>query len=84
VEYPLFKVVSHTCFGYEGKTGGERFFLKKKINLLTTISMKRHRRELSIDIKFKNNPLTLFPCLTFMPKTGVSFYSGNFPPLVFH
>jgi len=50
-----------------------------KINLSTTIAMNGSRRELSIDIIihwgiFKNNPISLFPCFTFIPKTGVSFY----------
>jgi len=40
--------------------------------------MKRSRRELSIDMVihrgiFENNKITLFPCFTFIPKTGVSF-----------
>jgi len=49
-----------------------------RINLLTTISMKRSRRELSIDEVVhrsisKNNQITLFPYFTFIPKTGVSY-----------
>ena len=42
--------------------------------------MKRFRRELSFDLAvfhegiFKNNQITLFPCFTFMPKTGGGFY----------
>jgi len=37
--------------------------------------MKRSRRELFIDMVirkgiFKNNQITLFPCFTFIPKTG--------------
>ena len=48
-----------------------------KINLSTTISMKRSRRELSIDILihrgiFKNNQITLFLGII-LPKTGASF-----------
>jgi len=40
--------------------------------------MKRSRWELSINVVFhegifKNNQITLFPSLTFMSKTGVSF-----------
>jgi len=43
--------------------------------------MKRSRRELSNDtaihkVIFKNNQITPFSCLTFIPKTEVSF-SGN-------
>ena len=40
--------------------------------------MKWSRRELSIDTVmdiFKNNQITLLPCFTFIPKTGVSFYN---------
>jgi len=41
--------------------------------------MKRSRRELSFDRVihggiFENNHITLFPCFTFIPKTGGSFY----------
>jgi len=41
--------------------------------------MKWSRRELSIDAVihrgiFKGNQMTLLPCFTFVPKTGVSFY----------
>jgi len=41
--------------------------------------MKRSRRELSIDKViyrgiFKNNLVTVFPCFTFILKTGVNFY----------
>ena len=55
---------SYTCFGYEGEIGVERIFLK--INLSTTISMERSRREFSIDVVIfrgicKNNQSTLFP-----------------------
>jgi len=59
---------------------GERVIsLFLKINLSTSISMKRSRRELSIDMVihrniFKNNQVKLSPCFTFIPKTGVSFY----------
>jgi len=47
------------------------FWLVLKINLPTTISMKRSRGELSIDMVihmgiFKNNQITLFPCLPFI------------------
>ena len=40
--------------------------------------MKRSRRELSIDMViptdiFKNNQITLFPCFTSTPKTGLVF-----------
>jgi len=50
-----------------------------KINLSTTISMKRSRHELSIDMVihraiFRNNHFKLFPYFTFIPKTGVNFY----------
>jgi len=46
------------------------------INLQTTISMKRSLRELSIDMIiqrciFKYNQISLFPCFTFVPKTGM-------------
>jgi len=49
-----------------------------KIKPSTTISMKRSRRELSIDMVihrgiFKNNQITLSR-FTFIPKTGVSFH----------
>jgi len=54
------------------------FFLK--INPSRTLLMKSSRRELSIDMViqsgiFINNQITLFPCFTFISKTGVSFNS---------
>jgi len=63
--------------GIEGETEEERNWVK--INLLTTMSMKNSRRELSIDMVvlkdiFNNNQITLFPCFTFIPKTVVSVY----------
>jgi len=41
--------------------------------------MKTSRRELSIDMVihrgiFKNNLITVSPCSTFVPETGVSFH----------
>jgi len=55
------------------KQGESVIWLFLKINLLTTISMKRPRRELSIDMVvhggiLKKN-ITFFPCFTFIPKT---------------
>jgi len=52
------------------------FFL---INLSTTISINRPRRELTIDMVihsgiFKNNQIALFPFFIFIPETGVSFF----------
>ena len=45
--------------------------------------MKRPRRELSIDKvihlgTFKNNQNTLFPSFTFIPQTGVYFYTAAY------
>jgi len=59
--------------------GEKRNLIIFMINLSTTISMKRSRRELSIDVIihkgiFNNNQITLFPCFAFIPVTGVSFY----------
>jgi len=49
------------------------------MNLPTTISMKRSRRELSIDMAIHvGNQITPSPSFTFMPQTGVSFYSNKF------
>jgi len=57
-----------------------------KINFKTTISLKRSRRELSINMVidrfiFKNSQITVFSCFTFipktdmgLPKTGIIFY----------
>jgi len=49
--------------------------------------MKRSRRELAIDMTvhkgiLKFNQITLFPCSTFIPKSGASFYRADmfFPP----
>jgi len=43
--------------------------------------MKRSHRELSIMVIhrgiFKNSQITLFLCLTFIPKTAVSFYRAT-------
>jgi len=49
-----------------------------KINLSTITSIKRSRRELSIDMVIligicKNDQIILFPCFNFIPKKGVSF-----------
>jgi len=49
------------------------FYLKK---LITKTSMKRSRRELSINIVidrsiFQNNQVTLSPCFTFIPQTNI-------------
>jgi len=48
-------------------------------NVPVTISMKRSRRELSIDIVtyrdiIRNDEITLIPSFTFIPKTEVRFY----------
>jgi len=55
-------------------------FLERLIN---NISMKRSRRELSIDmiihrVIFENTQITLFSCFTFTHKTGDSFYCVGF------
>jgi len=47
-----------------------------KDKLETSISMKSSRRELSVNVVIvryigKNNQITLFPCFTLTPKTGV-------------
>jgi len=45
-----------------------------KINLSTTISMKRPRGEVSIDMfvkEYLNNQITLFPYFIFIPETGL-------------
>jgi len=61
------------------KQGESVIWLFLKINLPTAISMKKYRRELSIDMIidrgiFKNNQISLSPCFPFIPKTGASFY----------
>jgi len=68
------------------KVKRERLFFKKKrmINQLTSMSMKRSCRELSIDMVinkdiFKNKQITLFPSFNLskqmgLPKTGASFH----------
>jgi len=53
-------------------------WLFSKIDLSTTISIKRSRQELSIDMDihggiFQNNQMTFFPCFTFIPRTGLVF-----------
>jgi len=71
--------------GMKVKQGESVSWLFFTINLSTSMSIKRSRRELSIDMIiqrgiFKNNQIKLFPCFTFIPtsirvpKTGVSFY----------
>ena len=80
------------CFGNEGKTGQKRnwFIFKDK---LTTISIKKSCRELSIHIVIDQFIFTFFTCFTFipktgmgLPKTGIIFYSvisktkSNFGP----
>ena len=45
--------------------------------------MKRSRRELSIDMVIdrfisKNNQITVFPCFTFIPKTGMGLSQIGF------
>jgi len=60
------------------KHGETSIWLFLKINLSTTISMERSRRELSIDVVIhkgilKNNQITLFPRFTFIHKTGENF-----------
>jgi len=59
-----------------------------KINLSTTTTRKKSRRQLSIDVVIdrdisKNNQTTLYPCFAFLPKTvtgllatDTSFYLG--------
>ena len=70
---------SHSCFAYEGETGGEGNLVIFEDNLSTSISMKRSRQEFFIDIGihmsiFKNKQIMLFLCLTFIPKIRGSFY----------
>jgi len=55
-----------------------------EINFLTTISLKRCRRELSIGFTFKNNQIMLFTCFVSipetgigLPKTGITFYCAT-------
>jgi len=83
---PWFTVKTIPCLGgptpasgMEVKQGESVIWLFLKINLSTSISTKRSRRELSIDIvvhrgAFKNNQITLFSCFTLIPETGVGFY----------
>jgi len=57
--------------GMKVKQGKSVIWLIIKINLTTTILMKRSRRELSIDmliqgVIFENNQITLFPGFTFI------------------
>jgi len=62
------------------KQGESVIWLFLKINISITISMKRSRQELSIDMVihwgiFKYKEIALLPCFTFIPKTaGLSFY----------
>jgi len=69
------------------KQGKSVIWLFLKINLSTTTSMKRSRRELSIDIViqrgiFQNNQTTLFSSFTFILKTEVIFYCVSTPLVV--
>jgi len=65
------------------KQGKSVIGLFLKINPTSAILMKRSRREPSIDMVilvrgvFKNNQITLFPCFSIIPETGVSFYSDD-------
>jgi len=64
--------------GMKVEQGESVIWLLKK-NLSTTILMRRSCRELSIYMViqmgiFKNNPITLCPYFTFIPKTGSSFH----------
>jgi len=57
------------------------FTIKKKINLLTTISMKRSRRELSFDTVIdrgvsKNNKITLVSYFN-LPETGMGLLKAG-------
>jgi len=66
-------------FGMRVKQEESVIWLFMNIDLPITILIKRSRRELSIDMVihrgiFKINQITLFPCFTFMPDKGVSFY----------
>jgi len=65
---------------------GERNLVTTKINLSKTISMKRSRWELSIDMVIhrgilKNNQITPLLCFTFIPKTGASFLLVIYLPI---
>jgi len=58
------------------KQGKSVIRLFSKFNISTTISMKRSRPELFIDIAvhrdiFWNNQIVLYPCFTFIPKAGM-------------
>jgi len=63
----------------ELKQGESVISLFLKINLSTTIPMKRSGRELSIDVVihmgiFKNSQIRLLPCFASIPTTEVSFH----------
>ena len=68
--------------GMKVKQGENVIWLVLEINLSTTISMKRSRQELSIDMFIQrgivqNNQITLFSCFPLIPKTGISFYCAD-------
>jgi len=86
LKLPKYTVKLSLCFsptsvlGKKVKQGESVISLLSKINPSTTPSMKKSCQELSIDMviqsrTFKNNYITIFPCFTFLLKTGVSFYS---------
>jgi len=61
------------------KLGESVILLFLKINLSTTISMKRSRPKLFIDMNihgdiFKNNQIALFPYFTLIPKKGIGWF----------
>jgi len=63
--------------GMKVKQGANVIGLFLKTNLSTAISMKRSRRELSIDMFihksiYKNDEITFIPCFTF-PPNGLVF-----------
>jgi len=65
-----------------GKQEASVIWLFSEIKLTTTTSIKRSRRELSIDMviyrgTFKDNRNTLLPNFTFIPKTEVFFLSNQ-------
>jgi len=64
--------------GMKVKQGKGVIWLFMKMNLSTTISMKRSRRELSIDMViqrgiYKNKHITHLPCSTSISKKGLVF-----------
>jgi len=64
--------------GVKPKRGCYVFWLFFKIGLCSATSLKRSRRELSIDVAehgsmLKNYQNTHYPCFSFIPKTGMAF-----------